>query len=459
MALSQSARRSGDARNPGFRHLLAQRSGLFISTAAVIVIWMLVGGGVTGNPIVFYLFALSGSWLLGFVLAGGGWAAWREQSPLARLAIAFFCLMPLLQCIPLPPGIWHELPGRGASVRTLALVGAAQDWRPITLNFEATFRSFLMSVWLFGLLLAVMRLSVRELTAVFALLLILGGLHLLIGMLQVATGGRFLFFDVPNINFLLGFFANKNHSGLFIALLFPIGYIALYGEKGWDRSRVPLAVVGSLVLFATLILTFSRAGLFFGALALAFLLLLSFEGRLGRGGRYAALAGLGVLALLAILASTDVATRSLGRFAGVGSDPRWLFWTWSRQLIPVYFPVGSGVGTFTEVFKAIEHLSWVKPTYLNHAHNEYMEQLIEVGIAAPILWALVLAMIAGPLRTAWRDRARTQGRIALVSGMMVLLVFLHSAFDYPLRRPGIDVVFVVALAILLRRRADRKAIA
>lgn len=438
---------------------MAQRSGLFLSVAATVVIWLLVGGGVPNNPVVFLIFALTGSWLLGFVLANGGMAAWRDMSPMARLALAFFCLMPLVQCIPLPPALWHALPGRQMSMRTLALVGAAQDWHPITLTFDATFRTFLMSIWLLGLLLAVMRLSTTELKALFVLLLVMGGLHLLIGIVQVATGGRFLFFDVPNINFLLGFFANKNHSGLFIALLFPITYIALYGERGWDRSRLPLVVVGSLVLFATLILTFSRAGLFFGALALAFLLLLSFEGRLGKGGRYAAFAGLGVVALLAILASTDIATRSLGRFAGVGTDPRWLFWTWSKQLISIYFPIGSGIGSFTETFKVLEHLNWVKPTYLNHAHNEYIEQLIEAGIAAPILWLLVLGMVVGPLRAAWRDRARSQGRIAMLGGLMLLLFFLHSAFDYPLRRPGLDVVFVIALGALLRRRTDRKTIA
>lgn len=459
LARSQSARRSAGARHSLFSRVIAPRSGLFLSVAATVVVWLLIGGGVTTNPIVFSLFALTGSWLLGFVLANGGWATWREQAPLVKLAITFFCLIPLLQCIPLPPAIWQALPGRETSVRTLELVGAAQDWHPITLTFDATFRTFLMSVWLLGLLLAVVRLPTAELRALFALLLMIGALHLVIGILQVATGGRFLLFDVPNINFLLGLFANKNHSGLFIALLFPIGYIALYGEKGWDRTRLPLAGVGSLVLFATLILTFSRAGLFFGALALAFLLLISFEGRLGKGGRYAAFAALGVVALLSVLASTDVATRSLGRFSGVGTDPRWLFFTWSKQLVPIYFPVGSGVGSFVGVFNALEHLSWVKPTYLNHAHNEYLEQLIEVGAAAPILWLLVLGMIVRPLRTAWRDRTRTQGRIALLGGLMVLLFFLHSGFDYPLRRPGLDVVFVIALAALLRRRTDRKMIA
>jgi O-antigen ligase len=154
-----------------------------------------------------------------------------------------------------------------------------------------------------------------------------------------------------------------------------------------------------------------------------------------------------------------VASRSLGRFAGVGSDPRWQFWSWSWPLVAVYFPAGSGIGSFPDVFRAAEHLDWVKPTYLNHAHNEYLEQLIEVGLAAPILWALVAMMLAGPFRSAWRDRGRSGGRLALAGAAIVFLTLLHSAFDYPLRRPAIAAVFVVALASVLRRRSGQKTIA
>lgn len=446
------------ARNTPLK-IIAPRSGLFLSTAAFVVVWLLVGGGVARTPFAFYLFALSGSWLLAFVLANEGWAAWKELSPLARLAIAFFCLMPLLQCVPLPPEVWHQMPGRQLAASTLALAGAAEDWRPITLAFGATFQTFLMSLWLLALLLAVMRLTVNEVRALCSLVLALGALHIIIGMAQVASGGRFLFYDVPNVNFLLGFFANKNHSGLFIAFLFPIGYIALYGDKGWDRTRLPLVAASALVIFATLILTFSRAGLMFGVLAFAFVLLLANERRLGRTGRYAVLAALAAAALLAILASTDIAARSLGRFGVVGSDPRWLFWGWSQQLVPIYFPLGSGIGSFPDVFKVLEHLSWVKPTYLNHAHNEYLEQLIEVGLAAPIFWAMVLAMLVTPVRNAWGERGRTSGRTALIGAVIVFLTLVHSGFDYPLRRPGLAAVFVLALALLLRPRQERKKIA
>lgn len=441
-------------------HLIAfPRSSAFLSVAAFTTFWVLCGGGVTENFVVFAGFAVTGSWMLFIACQPDGVSAWKALPWVAKLAITFFCLMPLLQSIPLPPAAWHGLPGRQLSIETLGMVGAAGDWHPITMTFPATFQTFLMSIWLAALLLAVLQLSSDEIRAVFKLLLALGLLHLLLGIVQVASEGRFLLYDVPNVNFLLGLFSNKNHSGLFIATLFPIGFVALSGDRGWHRGRLSFALAAAVVLFAALILTFSRAGLFFGLFAFTSLLLLANEQRFERAGRRAAIAALIALALLAVFASTDVATQALGRFGGIGSDPRWLFWSWSAQLIPAYFPVGSGIGSFPEVFKTMEQLSWVKPTYLNHAHSDYLEQLIEVGVAAPILWALVLSMLAGPFGRAWRERHRSAGKAALMGALIVVLTLIHSSFDYPLRRPALAAVFVVALAVLLRRGGAQKKIA
>lgn len=421
--------------------------------------WVVTGGGISTSPLPFYLMALTGSWLLGYTLTHGGAAAWQRMDITAKLATGLFCLLPLLQCIPLPPTIWHELPGRSLTVETLSLVGRAQAWHPITLTFEATFKTFLLSLWLMGLLLAVICLSAKEQRALFALLLALGALHIAIGITQLATHGSLLFYSHTQGNFLLGLFANKNHSALFIATLFPIGYFVLLNGRDWEARHLPITAAACLLLFAMLILTFSRAGFVLGLIAFAFVALLAARWRLGRTGGYIALATMLVLVLLVVLASTNIAMQSFGRFAVVGDDPRWLFWQWSWDLVPIYFPAGSGIGSFPEVFQVLEHLEWVKPTYLNHAHNEYLEQLIEIGIAAPILWVSVAVMLTVALRRVWRRRTRSSGRLALAAAVIVFLVFIHSAFDYPLRRPGLAVVFVIALGALLRGAVKEKFVA
>jgi O-antigen ligase len=429
----------------------ARRSGLFWSAAIVLTLWVAAGGGII-NSGYFWVLALSGSWLFAYLIAEGGLAAWRDLPRPAQVAIGFFCVLPLLQCVPLPPSLWHALPGRELAREALALTGDADRWHPLTLTFTATFRSWLVAMWLLALLLSAVRLRLDELVELFRLLVALGAAHLLLGVAQLATGGGLQLHDSSNPDTLLGFFVNKNHSGLFIALLFPLAWAALHGERGWDRSRLGWIVTGTLVMFAALVLTFSRAALGLGALAFCWTLFLVNERRVGSAGRLTVATVLVLGAAVTVIASTDIAARSIGRFSGVGTDPRWLFWSWSRQLVPVYFPAGSGIGSFPDVFRVAERLAWVKPTYLNHAHNEYLEQLIEVGAAAPLLWAAVAAMLVGPLRRAWQGRDRTAGRLALAGGTVVLLVLLHSGFDYPLRRPALAAVFVVALGALLRRQ-------
>lgn len=442
-----SVERGGDARSQA-----APQSRLFRPVAAVLAVWVLFGGNMPVNPLLFGVLALSGTVLLTLALAQGGLESWRSLSWTARAMLLFFCLVPLVQLVPLPPAIWRVLPGRGLATVTLDAAGRGGEWRPLTLSVEPTLRSFLVMVWLTALLLALLQLSRAELRRVFGLVSLLGLVNVAIGVIQVVSDGAMLqFYDARHSPFLSGLFANKNHTGLFIAMTFLAGYAALYGEQGWNRRRMALVMPVALILFVALLATFSRAGLVFGLLAIAFLVLISANWPLEGKARLLALAlPLVAIAVFAALSSTDLVSRALARFGGVEGDLRWSFWQWSWPLVPTYFPVGSGVGSFTTVFPPHEQLAWVKPTVVNHVHNDYIEQLLEIGIAAPAGWLLVMAALVGPVRTAWADRTRPSGRLALIGAAMLVLVAIHSVVDYPLRRPAIPATCMVALAVLLR---------
>ncbi len=47
-------------------------------------------------------------------------------------------LVPLIQLVPLPPSLWHELPGRDLLRDNLALVGADRAWRPLSIATQRT---------------------------------------------------------------------------------------------------------------------------------------------------------------------------------------------------------------------------------------------------------------------------------------------------------------------------------
>jgi O-antigen ligase len=437
----------------------APRSRLFLPIAVVLSIWVLFGGAAPESLLSFGALALSGSAMLVCMLAMGGLASWGILSWTGRAMLLFFCLVPLVQLVPLPPSVWQALPGRALATDTLTVAEQAQIWHPISLSVGATFRSFLVSVWLVALLLALLQLSSTELRRIFGVLFALGIINAAIGIVQVVSGHTLLqLYSGLSSFYLSGLFANKNHTGLFVALTFLAGYAALYAEQGWNRGRLAMVVPIGLVLFVVLVATFSRAGMVFGLLAIGFLVMLSTNRRLEGRARYLAIAVpvFGLLLFLAV-ASTDLASRAFARFGGVDDDLRWLIWQWSWPLVEGNFPIGGGVGSFTSLFPPHEQLAWVKPTYVNHVHNDYIEQLIEIGILAPVAWLLILGALVPTIRMAWAERSRQSGRLALIGAAMLVLVALHSAVDYPLRRPAIMATCMVALASLLRLNSRGKS--
>ncbi len=429
-------------------------SPLLHATAGFLVVWVLLGGNMPNNLILFAALALAGTTLIATSVVHGGLRSWTWLSPVQRLALAFLCLMPLLQLIPLPPALWQALPGRALPLATLDAMGLAQSWQPITLALGATLRTALVCIWLCVLLLGVLQLSTADLQRLFALIVLLGLVNVAIGFVQIISHGTALiFYPSRQSMFLSGLFANKNHTGLFIAITFLAAYVALYSRDGWNRRWLAIVVPAALLCLAALVATFSRAGIVLGGVAMLCVAALLTGSRMKVRLLPKASIAMAVAAaalLIVLIVPSDLATRSLTRFESVDADLRWSIWQWSQPLISTYFPIGSGIGSFTTVFPPAEQLAWVKPTYVNHAHNDYLEQLIEVGIAAPISWALIVASLLRPLRAAWRGRTGQSGRIALASAAILFLIAAHSVVDYPLRRPAIAAVAMVALAALLR---------
>jgi O-antigen ligase len=94
-----------------------------------------------------------------------------------------------------------------------------------------------------------------------------------------------------------------------------------------------------------------------------------------------------------------------------------------------YFPAGTGIGTFDQVFRSVERLDHLSPLYLNQAHNEYLQVLLEAGLPGALLLATTLLWYAIAAMLAW-----TRGDLLAKTGSIVLGIYLlHSIVDYPLR--------------------------
>ena len=370
------------------------------------------------------------------------------------LIVAALLLM-VAQLVPVSPAMWHGLPGREHEFAVYTVAGDPGRWAPISLDPSSTrdtIAFFLVPLAMFVAVTRIGRGTQRRLLMVIAAFSLLNGL-LVMAQFQ---GFSWLTFYTTYGRPGTGLFANKNHSAVFLVATMPAVTWAIMDN--WQtvavttRRWIAMASIGflSLTVFGCL----SRAGLGLLPIGVAVSAIILAPRTLG-GRRTAVAFGCFValmLVLVVALPQTDVVARALARF-DASSDLRYQFWPVVQDGIKAYFPVGSGFGTFQPVFAALEPLTIVKPTYVNHAHSDYMEIALEGGVVAV---ALMLAFIAWFVTTAIarllscrRGHAGFAPVAIAVAGITELL--LHSVLDYPLRTLALATLISVYCGILATR--------
>jgi O-antigen ligase len=139
---------------------------------------------------------------------------------------------------------------------------------------------------------------------------------------------------------------------------------------------------------------------------------------------------------------------ALTRFQGE-TELRTEFWRTTLSAIPLYWPYGSGIGTFKTVFPLVESLESVSPFVVNQAHNDYLQLVLEGGAASAAL-LLVFGIFFG-VRGFRLFGGATAADLSLSRaawlGMAVLLT--HSLVDYPLRNASLLALFGLLASLLV----------
>lgn len=380
----------------------------------------------------------------------------RELRPLGFLLLATV-LIPLVQLVPLPPALWQSLPGRAPFAEAASASGQAQPWRSLSLVPGATANalgSLIVPVAVF-LLLAATREKIRA--RLLGILLALASLSMAIGLIQFVSGG----FDFPFVNDtpgdVNGTFANRNHFALFMAfgcLLAPVWAF----ESQRKSRRVGLAALALVPLFLLAILfSGSRTGLMLGAVAIILAAFLVWP-RISREMKTAPprvvytasalIVGIVALFVFVVLATDRAAGIQRLLILDMARDLRVRSLPTTVSIIETYFPTGSGLGTFDPMFRMHEPQSLLKPSYFNHAHNDFLELVLDTGLAGGVLLAVALGWWAWASFRAWREKLGLCGRLARLGSAMLLLVAIASVFDYPARTPLVMAMIVIAVGWL-----------
>lgn len=385
--------------------------------------------------------------------------------------LALLLLWIVLQLVPLPNAVWQALPDREIVNELDAVAGLQNVWRPISLTpFRGAEFAFAMLVPFTALLLALgMRMRVRAL--LFAIVGI-GVIDAAFGLLQVIGGAEspLYLFAFSSRGAPAGIFANENHSAVYSAIvLLIITKLALQSRMQEDSTWVRFSYVPAfvLVLLAVLV-TGSRAG-FVATLAalISSAIMASFatasantssarrRGRLDlRSSRSLALGGCGVAVVLVGLAfvwleRTPAVSDIVGRTSF--EDLRWSLLPILGEMASSHWIAGTGFGSFDAVYRIYEPPNLLIPAYVNHAHNDWLQFMIEGGLPAICLLVTFLTWLiwsVASLRNAGGARGE---KIVFWTACLVILAAAELV-DYPLRTP---VFQATAMWLLLCLTADR----
>jgi len=383
--------------------------------------------------------------------------------PRSLLFLAFATLvLPLLQLIPVPDSLWVALSGRAfyADALARALPGQTiEEFRQISLNSAATELGFYALLPALALVLVMGKLPTRYVLFCVYAFLFIAFVQASLALVQSATG-------VPGS----GTYPNRNHLAGMLVMALPLALGLISSRIGKSptqagRSRssgglkgivarisnvpnmnaVMLLAMCSVLISLGIIFSRSRTGIAMMMLGL-FLSAVLF-GRLMGEKKSIQVSGL-IVIVVATLAIEIGLAPVVSRFGldSAADDARWSIFAHAYEGLKNFFPLGSGIGSFPEVFRRFQPES--VSGFVNHAHNGYLEYVFEGGIFALgiiivfavvylVRWAVLLRM----------ERGDALYYVQIGAGVSVLLLGLHEIFDFNMHIPANNLYFAFVVAI------------
>lgn len=358
-----------------------------------------------------------------------------------------------------------------AANRLIAIVEAFPGFMPLSIEPSATLLELahgLLGFAVFFLAVYAVRIPAH---VIFLLGFVVAAafIQAVIGAYEFASGA-----DLPTMRSLgdrgiNGTFINRNHFAGFLAIAAAIAAGVLADELSTHRRHAIGASrnlvlrildlfagrnLGLIVICVALLSVIGISGsrgayLGFGFAVLAGLLIIGLGGRQpGRTSTTKRSYGLLLVALGGAvafsLADSTVLERS-GRLLENGlEDGRLAEWRISAQTIAARPLTGYGAGTFADAYALHRDGSLGRNNTFDHAHNQYLEMLVETGaLGSALLGGFVLVVLWTILRVHLRSASAATRRAALASLLALLAVLVHAMVEFNFEIPAIHMTFFI----------------
>lgn len=398
--------------------------------------------------------ALAFAWAVGLLVGVARWPAGMKRAKWPLLALGLFCVFGGVQ---LAPGGWvPEYLGEGFGF-------VAGEFRR-TADVQASQDAFLLSLGLFLWAVATVLLvrSKRRALLVLYTLVLAGLVQAIYGSLMMLSGVEWGFLEPKEYGrgLATGTFINRNHYANLLVMSLSAGIGLLLAQMDLRGALTMRQRLRSL-LQATLGAK-ARLRIFMVITVIALVLTRS---RMGNASFFAALTFVGLFSLwrlrqpsrplvVLVVSVLVIDVFVVGTWFGVEQvidriqqtvqvqEDGWVVQDKNRvdadieslDIIARSPLVGLGGGSFYTVYPA-----WRgdDQKFLDHAHNDYLEFLVEYGLVGGILlaWFLGLSLLRAARGLENRDRARQFG-ICFASLMGMVAMMIHASVDFSLQIPA-----------------------
>jgi O-antigen ligase len=389
----------------------------------------------------------------------------------------FFFFYTLFQCMPLPPEILKALsPYRHELLQKSSLLtGITLSWQPVsysTMN-SLSWWVFLLSLALYFFMLERFLTSHRNLKRLLFIIFVVGVIEAIYGLIQALIPSVGVFgVDYGYSECARGSFVCRNHFAGFLEMVWPLGlaYTMTYGNweemsnhDVYDHKKVFKDMPSSdrafrqlfiaiLVVLMVLALVFSRsrAGIAGAAVGLiAFILILRSANR-GLPVVFSMIVGVVVMLFLIYgfrIGFGPIVKRFLELGEGISRVGLWQ----DGLAIAKDHPLGTGLGNFYRILPAYAASNLTENMVHAHAHNDYLQLLIEAGLPGFIsltggfiifLWSGIRRLLRLSL---YDDPLRFFAAAGALSGLISMA--FHSFFDFNLQMPANCIYFVTLLSL------------
>ena len=436
----------------------------FLPAAAAVAIFPLLFGGIPQEAK-----AIAGLLLGGTFLLTSGESCSYQRQVFSRAALIAFVTLAIFQLVPLPLSLVQLICPERVDLHRWSTSGdtAPSSWLPLTLSTARTIERF----WQLSLAFTAFYVARRAGASRRSLILFAWMITLSVATLGLAdiwyrlhehqsilglwntrwTKGAGTF---QNRNLFAGWVSAGSMVGMGLILRYAAPLQGLRGSHNPAPSPQPgLAITVSCLLATGLAMAFATASR--GAL-LAFAsgicgLFLTLGRRSSSAKRFAGLFILFLVGTAALLYSSD---RLITRLTYIGADAtqpdrygKLRIWEEAHRIQERFPWLGTGWGTFLTSFRLYK--TAVPDSVAEHAENDYLETLSEIGIFGACVVAFLGVGCLMQLRKGLREECIREPEILIGALAALTSLTTHACFEFVFQNPSCLILGSTSLGLCL----------